>query len=175
MNKEKEEEIVLEPELQKALDKVGNNPMEEPEIFKIIEEVKGIQSSLDILDTFKDIDSEKFSAKQISHFIRKVSEKIQFIKDEDGNYKSTKNTENCDLPSFKQATVIYRLAEEKLDSKTTKKRKEEIEKEEDALIWKVAGLKKDNLTEWEQTLVSEQIKSCAYGESLSSLGIKLKN
>lgn len=93
---DKREEKKLNEEYQSKIDSLGDNPIDEPEIAKIIEEsAKGERSQFDIAahilgkDFIKATDME-----QIALLIAKAIEKVISYRDKDGVVKKTKSFES---------------------------------------------------------------------------------
>lgn len=164
-------EIILLDELQEVFKKVGDNPLEEPKLYEMLRSDK-VKKSQVIKELFKgtDLKIADFDAIEIAKLFNKVSKKIMLVRNEDGTFKKTKGTENCDLPNFEQVDEIQELWEEAVVGNNS-----DSEKKLDSLVWKISGLKKKGLTEWEQVLVKEQILASAYDATMTSLGQDLKN
>lgn len=184
MKKENENTVVLNEKLKKALDKVQNTPLLEPEIYKVFDKkpVKKSQAINIILDR-SDLKSKDFSAMDIANLYAEAVSKITDWKLEDGTFKSTPLTEEFNLPNFdeveelfdlvtaiteneKERTTLMIEASKSKEKKITKKLEkciseysEKIE-ELDKLTWSISGLDKDSLSAWEQQLVTQQILSC---------------
>jgi len=136
-------EEALPKELQKVLDSWGNNPIEEPEFFESLKsaELEDLKQT-----AIKDLDIDAFSALDIALLAKKVNSKITDKIDKNGSYKTTPNIDKVTLPKTTQLRAIKKLAKDGADD-------EAIEKE----IFKIAGVKKKELIEWEQTLVRQML------------------
>ena len=166
--KNEENKVVLNEQLQSALDLVGTTPFDEPEIFKAIDsehpqKAKAVKLAL----SRKGLDMNLFKATDIAEFYNAMRNKIMALKLEDGTYKSTKATESYKFPNYEEvdymgelSAKLNRLYNKRVSDKKDKKLDEEIAQcflDIDAHLWKITGLNKDDLTPWEISLVSEQI------------------
>ena len=173
----------MDGKLTEVLETIGNTPIAEPELYALINKqgVKVSQVAKKVLEK-NDLRMKDFSANDVGEFIRTAIEKIISFKDKDGVYKSTQATEDCDLPDFEQAERLTELlqkywkAKGGLEGSALEKELKSIQKAEDAIIWdEVCGLNREDLTEWEQNLVSEQVKASAYDAIKTAFGNSLKN
>lgn len=167
-------EYKLPEKLQLKLDAVGDNPIDEPEIYAMMEEGKKRS------EVFKKVASGlkmgDFSAKDVAEFIKAVNMKIVSPRKENGEWKTTPGTEDCDMPDYETCEDFYYMVKERLTDKTmTKDKVEKSLEDEDKVIWAVSGLKKDKLTEWEQDLVRAQLRSFMMENAMTALGFELKN
>lgn len=190
---EEKKEVVLNEKLQKVLDSLGDNPIKEPEIAKVLDE-KPLKKSKAIKLSFKKskLKLDTFTALELANYFKAMVDKITSTRLPDDTFKSTKATTNFQLPNFEQvediSELIFKLhklrkeqgeiQEDVVDGKPidTKKLKKSIKELEKTLValdnitWEVSGLSKDDLTVWEQTLVSEQIYASVSDVEKTSLG-----
>lgn len=185
----------LNEKLQAVLDLVGNTPIAEPEIAEILEakvvkKTKVVKLAFSKLDG--DLNIKDFPAVEIAEFFSKLTSKIMNKKNEDGVFKSTPNTENLNLPDFEEVEDIFEII---VQLNTNSQQQDEIQKnlkngidveqeiidksikeltsilkKLDKIVWKVSGLNKKDLTEWEQSLVSEQILASVTEVEKTSVG-----
>ena len=168
-----EKKTELPQPLQEKLDKIGDTPLKEKDLYeKILESPKPSELALMIFETEEEILNT--SPKDIVAFTREVVKKVSDLRDSEGKLKTTPNVSNCNMPNIiecdKIATLKEKLQEafktqfeanQKEDKKTLKKNKETIKalgEELDALVWQISGLNKDKLSEWEKRLVGEIVK-----------------
>ena len=159
--------------------KVGDTPAKEPDLFNLImEEGVGVLIQLPTkLLARHDLTTRDFKRDEIAMFVNEVVEKIRSLKGEDGFYKETEKTKGVvDRLGYEDCIQLYDYALEEMDLKSDEdsEKIKGLQDDADALVWEIANISKDGLTEWEQLLVSEQIKSCAYDTSLTALGRELK-
>jgi len=181
-----ESKVVLHVELQEKLDALGNTPVAEPELYEA-GQVDKITLAKELLTT-KEI-SEKYSAKEVGDFIHAAGQHITTLKLEDGTFKSTPNTEECDLPNFFEADELIKIGAKEQSlredlkqatlAKNTKKIKKiseeivEIVEKTEERAFDISGLDKEKLTDWEKVLVVAQVYASAINASLSSVGKRL--
>ena len=170
-------EVILNEQLQEALDTVGITPFDEPKIYEVIDSEKHKKSdAIKIVLDRKNLKINDFDAQQIATFHSKVVDKITSLTLEDGTYKSTKATENYKLPNYEEVEAITELGYELNDLYTNRDvdgvqdKVIDILKKMDIKLWEITGLKKDDLTDWEVKLVSEQIFSYTANVEKTSMG-----
>ena len=159
--------------------KVGDTPAKEPDLFNMImEEGVGVLIELpNIVLEREGVSTKDFKREEIALFVNEVVEKVRSLKGTDGFYKETKKTKGVvDKLSYEDCIKLYDYAMEQmnLDIDEDAEKIKELQDATDSLVWEIANIKKDGLSDWEQLLVSEQIKSCAYDTSLTALGRELK-
>ncbi len=180
-----ESQPILHKDLQAKLDKIGNTPIAEPEIFKTLLEDSTV---LALMVLTEDEIVNTYSAKEVGDFLNAVKDRVSEDRLEDGTFKATPNTENCILPNFLEARELTKLGNEdvelryKLISETSNKEKkiisdriEEIGKTLQDRAFEISGLDIEKLTEWEKDLIVKQLYFCSMDASLSSLGKSLGN
>jgi len=168
----------MNEKLETLLEKIEDTPLQEKEIYEAIEKNHPKKSKAIKIALGRDsLKMNDFSAIEIAEFYSKMHDKILSYKDKDGYFKKTKNTENINLPSFEETEEITDLVQKignKLshkDASKTIKLSEKLEK----MIFDIAGVNKDDLTEWEAGLVTSQITACSIDASMTALGKELKN
>jgi hypothetical protein len=188
----------MKQELKDALAEVKNTPIDEPKLYDLLtaEPVKKSKVVKNVLKRV-DLNINDFSALEIADFYHAIDKKITDKKDADGNFKSTKNTESFNLPNFEEAEALFDLllqlnknnqqqdtfqkrlmdGEEVGDKELENSIKEltTILKNLDELTWQISGLKKEDLTEWEQSLISEQIIATVTEIEKTSMGKQSKS
>lgn len=178
----------IDRKLTEILETVEDSPIKEPELAEMMERPGVKLSELAKFALSRGgVGIKDFKAKEVGEFVRLLMKKVLELKREDGGYKVTPATENCDLPDFEQSERLteflqrYLKIEEEL-KKAEGKDKEALEEErahlngeEEALIWEVSGLNKDDLTIWEQRLVREQVRFAGYDAVNTGFGRSIKN
>jgi hypothetical protein len=170
-----ESNVVLNPELQEKLDSIGDTPLLESKRNEAIDK----QTENGLLPIIEDLitreEADKYSAEEIGDFIHKVVEKVTSFKKEDGTYKSTPNTKECDMPNAFEVDDIFKLimegntlSDSAKDAPTNEKEKVlkkiiKISKDLQKMVFKTAGLDKSKLTDWEVSLVTEMTYSTVRG------------
>jgi len=184
---DKLEEDKLPKQLQAAVNKIGNTPIDEPKIFEAI----GNQSKDGMIPivnlTLTREEAVAHSAEEIGDFIYEVIRKITSNRDEDGNFKSTQNTKECDMPDvFKVDELLKKIIKveelrqryittEPSRSKKTEEKYDKASKELQDEVFESTGLKKDTLTDWEQLLVMEMTYATIKGCKAHSMGKRFQN
>ena len=176
-----ESKVVLNPELQKMLDEKGNTPIAEPELVKAMNQDR--ITFLKKLLTNEEIN--KYSAQEVGDFIYAAEQQITQMTLEDGSYKSTPNTENCQLPNFLEADELMKLGENEREARmelgnnpSDKKILTKVNaasKKMETRTFAISGLDIKKLTDWEKNLVKTQVYMSAINASLSAVGRSLGN
>lgn len=150
------DEQELPDELQKCLESWGKTPIEEPEFFK-----KSEKPSLEELKelAIKDLNIDDFNALDIAVLADRVYKRITNKIDDDGRYKTTPNIDNVKLPRTSQLKALKKLA-------TTNATNKKIDNE----IFKIAGVKEKDLTQWEADLIKEMIFSYVSAVDSDTMG-----
>ncbi|WBC28535.1 hypothetical protein TPMD03_60 [Thiohalocapsa phage LS06-2018-MD03] len=172
--------VVSNEKLKEVLESLGNTPFDEPKIAEAIDEKPLKKSKVVKLALKKSkLKIKDFPANEIAEFYNALVEKITGLTFEDGTYKSTKATENMQLPDFEEHELLLDAGIELENLKAKQKAYmesltsgNEIEPDKlnslvdelttchdkiDSLVWKVTELNKEDLTSWEQQLVFRQI------------------
>jgi hypothetical protein len=119
----------------------GNTPIAEPKFFEATKTAKPGELSVIAV---RDLDVDAFNAFDVGILTERVHKKITNKIDDDGMYKTTPSMDSMKLPRTSQINTMKQIASNNQDDKA-------IEKE----LYKAIGLKKTDLTEWEQELVDE--------------------
>jgi RNA polymerase subunit RPABC4/transcription elongation factor Spt4 len=145
----------------------------------------GVRPSALFKKVAPELDINAYPAKEVAEFVNKITHKVTDFVDEDGEFKITEATKDCDQPNYQQSEDIYYLTAEKgnwqakaANPKSGKEaiaKIEEIENEIQELCWEASGLKKDSMTEWEQMLVVLQVQRSAIDNTKTALGQQVKN
>lgn len=180
-----EVESKLSKVLQEKLDKLGDTPIAEPIIYEALQKDK-MEFALTLFS--RDELVTKYTAKEVGDFLYAVEQKITSIKNSEGVFKSTPNTENCQLPNFIEVDELMKLgkkdAELRTKLKTAKTDKEKTKVIEDIgktakatedKAYTISGLDISILTDWEKGLVVSMVYTSAIDANLSSLGRSLGN
>lgn len=186
--------ISLPKELQEKLNKLGNTPLQEPELYSIIQNIKkGEASFIDIIgNTMSDEEIDKFSISEIKEFGEAVEKKITDLQDEDGYYKFSEKLQDWQPPKPSQAKKVFII--EKVNIEKRKKllkdiKQEDIQngnvpekvinafmemaKEMEMLMFEISGVTNiDELSEWEKDLLLAQTTDAIKGLNNSFLGKK---
>ena len=180
-----ENETVLPDGLQEALDKLGNNPIKEPELYTLIQDLTGSAYRLEIAEKVIGDDVDNYTATEIGKFIYEVEQHITSLKNKDGDYKTTDATANCNMPRMRASQKIGKLGDEfrKLQEKIKEGKDiekftqeiKDLDREMGDIIWAETGLKADDLSDWEQTLVMSMVSNNTTEALLSSMGKQLPN
>ena len=161
-------------DLIEMLEGLGHNPIDEPEIYDILEEMLRPSKVFKLALKTKKFKLDDYDPMEIAVFARKAVDRVRSLHSEDGSFKSTENTENCKIITVEQREDLYDELMGIVDKRTTleaeqdtAKRLEgikEITKQADAInkkCLKMSGLKVKDLTEWEKILVQEMIKKAS--------------
>ena len=173
-----ESKVVLHKDLQEKLDDIGETPLEESELNDAIN--AGKKETVKHLLTDKEIGL--YSAMEVGDFLYQVEQKITSLQREDGTFKSTPNTENCDMPNFLEAEEMMSLAGKETelrnqlkkasgkDAEKILKKFKKVSDELKAKAFEISGLDEEKLSEWEKILVITQIYVTSTNAALSSMG-----
>ena len=170
--------MALNEKLQETLSLIGDTPVKEPELFRMLNDPTlkksvTLQAALDRAE----LKLTDFTGMEIAEFGRALGTKIAGFKDADGNFKQTSATENCQLPNFLEAEEIaeagrvLNMAQTKLQSvgEDSEALKEALSDYAAALTtmrdvaWPVSRIDKEKLNEdeaiagWEEELVLTQV------------------
>lgn len=135
--------INLNETLKEKLKEIKNTPIDEPELYKAIQEENTFVFRVELFKKVN-LNIDDFDAIEVGEFMVAVVNKITDLVDEDGMFKVTPNTVNMKLPKTTQLYDFFKLAESGVDAKIVV-----------AKAYEIAGLVKENLTVWEQQLVEE--------------------
>lgn len=186
---EEDKKVDLNDELKKVLDETGSNPIEEKALYELLKTYdntyKGISNiMIDVCELAlkdKDVNIVEQPIEQMAEFTALLRGKITPIKDEDGIYKTTPDTRDLMLPNIYQARDLIKIREESnaniiksIGNENSKEVQEEQDKIFKDFLWEISGLKKENLTEWEQILVLTQVEMCASDATIASMRVATK-
>lgn len=178
------EKVVTLPEaLQTKLDSFGNTPLAEPTIYEAITK-SGEEGLITVaLNSLTEEEIEAHSAEAIGTFVSAITHRITQLKDDEGVYKTTPNTEACKQPNFIQCDQIRRLSEaqaaivkkwmETGTEKAKEKAMKEFEKATQLIADKavaISGLDESVLIDWEKALVVGQVIETATDAFKSATG-----
>lgn len=156
-------EIELPTELQNMLDGLGNSPLKEKKLFEILKSTTKGSLIFNAINKDDKVDINKYEPMVFAEFISRVADKILNVKNDDGTYKSTKATENMELPNITQREDIFEEMEEIASLYHSDEKIKALEKLEELnkKCIEISGVKKEKLTDWEKTLIVEQIKNAS--------------
>ena len=142
----------LPKQLEACLKTWGKTPIDESEFFELsqtatFEEMKAA--------SVKDLNIDDFDALDIATLTNRLFKQITNKIDDDGKYKTTPNIDKVKLPKTTQLKAIKDLA-------ISDAGEEKLAKE----IFKVAGVKAKDLSDWEVALVTEM--TYAYIQAVDS-------
>lgn len=163
----------MHKDLKAVLAELGDTPMAEPKIYDLISG-DGARPSKVFQMAAPKLDMGKYEAKEVAEFVSKTVDKVTGFRDEDGEFKVTPDTQDCEQPNFQESEDLYFLTHDKA-SETDKEKKKEIEDAIQEKVWEISGLDKEKLSEWEQMLVVLQIQSAAIDNTKTALGVQVKN
>jgi len=147
----------LPKELQEVLDKIGNTPLDEPEIFN----AKSVHKTIRVV--MGDLNIDDFSAADVSNLTKEAYIKVSSIVDDDGYYKTTPAIDKVKLPKTTEIEQLVDCAKLHVDEATDPdKAQQEIENK----IFEIAGVDKNTLTDWEKEVVTTMTYS--YMEAVAS-------
>jgi hypothetical protein len=164
---------------------MGDSPVSAPTVFEAIQKDK-VTLAKHLL-TIEEI-TKKYSAKEVGDFLYAVEQHITSHKKSDGSFKTTPNTENCQLPNFLEAEQMSEIgrgievARTKLSSSKKEAEAQEVldeltalSKKIEKLAFKISGCDIKKLTDWEKELVAIQVYTSAADATLSAVGKQLGN
>ena len=163
---------------------LGDTPILEPELFKVLEKGKGIFDFAKHLAEKFNIKASDFDTVAFASFVNKCKDKITLLTNEKGEYKSTEKTKDAKMPTFddlealgkfsiKRDDLIKEYYDEVIGIDMPDEAKEELEKlqkKEMTLIYKITGVKATGLTDWEKALLKENVLTYATNALKTSLG-----
>lgn len=158
----------LPPELQECLESWGKTPIEEPEFFKLatsgtLEDVKAA--------AVKDLNIDDYNAVDIGTLASRVSNQIQGKIDADGKYKTTPNIDQVKLPRTTQLRALKKLATVATDvADEVGITGDTVEEKMTTEIFKIAGVKQEDLTDWEEDLIKNMFYSYIQAVDNDTLG-----
>jgi hypothetical protein len=193
MKNDKKQIVVSNEKLKVLLSKVGNTPIDEPELAKVFDKkpLKKMKA-LNIVFKREGFNVKDFTAVEVAEFFHALNKRVMDKRDENGIYKTTPNTVDFKLPDFEEVEKLTELLTqlhmnhskqesltslvvdgEDVDSKKVDALVEELTDiltKMDDLVWSITGLDKEKLTDWEQVLMTEQILSTVSEIQKTSMG-----
>ena len=184
--------MALNEQLQQALDSVGDTPLKERELYKIlIDPLVKKSIAIKLVLQRVNMDMSQFSGMELAQFFRELNTKVTDLRYPDKSFKTTPATENCDLPTFEEAEAIgeagaeYAMAKSKLElasksdpdavTAAISEYSEALRKLQD-VAWPVSGINRDHLDpeedfrRWEEELVLAQVLSATNDIVNTALG-----
>jgi len=164
--------------LKTMLNKVGKNPIDEPEIYSLLKD----SPTMAIFEIPKFVierakkEIESFDNDDLALFYHLVTDKVVNVKYDSGEFKSTTNTKELENISFENRVRLFDLSQNalKLDS-DDKEATESLIKDQQAFIWKAVNISKKALSEWEINLVEAIVMSQALKMAQTALDVDLGN
>jgi len=160
--------------LQDVYEKVGQTPIEEPELYEISERIAKSEGSIVeiAMKVMTDDEVDEYSIEDIGFLCGEINRKVRYIKDKSGVFKSTPNTEDWQPPKptklFKYKKVIDNITEAEKSGDV--KKAEEANAEKEKFLFKSCGIDADKLSVWEKALVTAQTEEAFTGGLNSFLG-----
>lgn len=158
-------EVVLPEAMQAKLDEIGDNPIDEKELNDKLNSFDDPMDKIDLVDELLE-NPDQYSAKDLAVFMNKVEDKITSYQNEDGTYKTTKNTQDAKMLDRKGYKQIMKIIS--TDGRPTMTA--EQQKEAHPVGLKLSGLDKKKLTEWEINLVGFMMVHSALDTWVHSVG-----
>ena len=159
-----EEPNTLPEHLKIILNKIGSTPLDEKEIYDMVENKATMTDmALKLLD--EKVITESL-AKDVAVFVRSAIQKVKSFRDFDGKLKSTDAMKEMKLPNLLELEDIRKdiATAGSLKSEDMPKATEDIREK----IKKATNLKDAVLTDWEENLLAEHIKEQLAGVSNAS-------
>lgn len=168
-----EQEATLPVGLKEILEKIGNTPEVEPEIFELSEKINKQEASIIdlVLKYLSEEDMDTYDIDEISYFAGEVMRKVTSHKDKDGIFKQTEATKDWERPKPSHIKVFETKIREvaKIDNSNI----EEITKwseDYETFLLKASKMQDKVLSPWERALVIEQTSEALRGYINSFLG-----
>jgi len=168
--------------LLEAYNKLGNTPVAESKLYETLTEGKGVFAFAKQIGKKLKVKSSDYTGIEFASFIAMCKDKITLYKNEDGGFKSTPLTENATMPDFEdveligEASINLRQLAIDVANGASDDVQVEFEKAEQTLtdlISKVTGVKFDELSEWEKSLLSENVVAYTHDILNTMLGRSL--
>lgn len=127
-----------------------NTPIEEPELYEVLEKNKPLEllDYVSGLEGNEEIDFKVFDGIEVGRFVKLIHFRVTAFTDDEGNYKTTPNTQECKLPNFYEVEELKKLSDGDIDDLKAK-------------ALEISGLDLDALTEWEKELVAQNVLATA--------------
>ena len=139
----------LPDELEKRLEQIGNNPIDEKDLYDKLNGFGNEADKIDLVDELLET-PDVFSALELARFIYEVEHKIVSLRDKGGSFKSTSNTQDAKLLNRKQYKEIMKILS---TGNVVTATPDQLAKAYPKGL-EYSGLDQDNLSEWEKMLVS---------------------
>lgn len=139
------------------LEKVGNNPIEEPEIYDSINNgdkwTKTLTVAVEKHGAEDLLDFEKDNPKELAELYNKIKSKVNDFEYEDGTVKSTPKTQEAKMLNILEIEELQDIYKE-ISKEKDKKRLKKLEERKNKWIFETRGVKEEDFTEWEKMLVA---------------------
>lgn len=161
---------------------LGNTPLEEPELFKVLTEGEGVFAFSKALSKKLGLKATEFDVGDFASFVNMCKNKITSYRNEDGTFKSTPLTENAKMPNFDQLETLSEVSQDLQNKATTlineggdeaMEQFTAADKKLTDTVFKIAGLSRKGMSEWEKTLVRENMISYTTNALNTMLGRSL--
>jgi hypothetical protein len=155
-----------------VLELVGDTPLKEPELAEALEQKSFDKSKIidEVVSRMENpLDIDQVPAEEVAEFYAALHDHVLGVKNKEGAYKTTPETESYDLPTFRESERIAKLGEDMVVEPDLKKRAKLLT-ELYAMVWEVTGLDPEKLTPWEQELVASQIFEGVKDIGLTAMG-----
>ena len=166
------------PALKTMLGKVGNTPIDEPEIHTLLQDNKAMaifEIPKFVIERAKK-DIEDFDSDDLALFYHFVMNKVVNVKYDSGSYKSTEKTKELENISFENRVRLFDMSQE--TSNIDVDNEDEMDahvKKQQAFIWKAVNIGKKGLTDWEINLVEAICMDQALKMAQTALDVDLGN
>ena len=166
------------PALKTMLNKVGKTPIDEPEIYAILQDDPTMAifeiPKFVIERAEKDINS--FDNDDLALFYNLVRNKVFDTKHDNGSFKSTEKTKELENMSFKDRVTLFGMSQKATEiDKDDKEEMDKLVKDQQSFIWKSASIGKKGLTDWEINLVESIAMAQAISMAQTALDVDLGN
>jgi hypothetical protein len=169
----RKEEAELPSGLKEIYDKIGNNPIVEPEVYTLSKEIATQEKSIIdlVLKYLSEEEMDNYSIEDISYFAGTVIRKVNSKKDVNGIFKQTPKTSTWQRPKPSHVKTYEKLLKEieKIDKKDSEEFKR-VSDEFDKFLFKASKVEEEGLTQWEKELVGEQTSEALRGYLNSFMG-----
>lgn len=148
-----------------AIEKVGNNPLEEAELYSLLinKDIRNISKIVNLVlkRADKKDDAKKYDLNECAIFIEAIRDKVLGFTDETGNIKTTPALKDIKYPNLYQAEEFVALVVDKSDKVD----------ETFKLLEDISGIKLKTLTDWERELLLQTIFTFCEDPIKTSLGL----
>ena len=171
--KDQTDDFILPKKLQDILDSIGDNPIDEKEVYELTLQIdKQEKSIIDlVLKYLSEDDMDEFDIDTIPKFAKKIVKKVTSFKDDDGVFKTTDNLRKWQPPKPSKIKKYEDLMKQAMNIEPDKAL--EFNAEVEDFILKSCNIDSvDNFTEWEKELVIRQSNEAFRGFYNSYMGKK---